>query len=191
MGRIREFLVQKQIKIRIAEFIEGKYFHFFIIILIISDVIILFLDHLIYIVNECRDDHRLVLVEAVMKWYSFSVLVIFGLELLLKIFVFGLTYLLSFWHIMDIIIVFSALVVSLISLGPVYGNIGTIIIIARIIRLILFGHEIADAERIKVHQLKKKLKAKQFEIDTLTNRLRLLQNELNTVNMYNLHSDFL
>jgi hypothetical protein len=167
----------QQIQHTIAKHIEGKPFHFFIVALIISDVIALFIDHMLYIVNECKEDHSLHHLDSFLKWYSVFVLLIFTLELVLKIVAFGWKYLVSLWHLFDIVIVIAGLVFSLLQLGPVYESASTVVIIGRIIRLVLFGHEIAESEKEKIEELKRILEKKERQVDVLVARVTELESK--------------
>ena len=140
-------------------------------ILILFEVILYFIEHMLFL-KECSSSEHpesLVIWEKALHYLSITVLSLFVIEISLKIYAFGCKYLSRAINIFEVSVVFGGFMAEIL-LPNIGGDVASILIALRMIRLIRFAHAfqetLKEEKEIEISLLKKeiiKLKSQHLE----------------------------
>jgi hypothetical protein len=123
-------------------------------ILIIFEIMLYFVEHILFL-KECTSDqdHTLENWEKALHYVSISVLALFVVEVSLKLYAFGLEYLYKPLNVFEFTIVYGGFLAEVL-LPSIGGDIATLLIALRMIRLIRFAHAFQESfEREKDYEI--------------------------------------
>lgn len=149
---------------RLKRVLKSKYFHVLIIALLILDMCILFTEHILliyqlhllettckhYSINEPSEDHiaeeeTIKVFELVFRYLTLAIVAIFMLELLLKLYAYGLHLFSKIWDSIDALVILAAFFGEIFLAGLAEQYV-TLLLPLRILRLIRYTHVIAEIE---------------------------------------------
>lgn len=132
---------------RLAEMLESRAFHTFIIILVVLDLGIV-ITELVLSTTYCDKEEmpeEAHTAEVCLRWVSIGILIFMTVELALKLLVFGPAYYTTSWfHTLDVVIVVSSLVLEL-ALHGVAQEVAALLVFFRLWRIIRIMHSVAEA----------------------------------------------
>ncbi|PRP88610.1 echinoderm microtubule-associated protein-like 6 [Planoprotostelium fungivorum] len=158
---------------RMGVFIESNRFQFFILALIVLDVLVLTVELTLernesQNPNETEEEHRRIeIVEEVLKYTSWSILFTFALEVCVQLFAFGWRFFTHPLYVFDLLIISAAIVVEVILHEEFSGY----LILARLWRLLRIIHGIVTTIEER-HAEENKKRA------TMMNRIKQLKHQL-------------
>jgi uncharacterized membrane protein YcjF (UPF0283 family) len=112
------------------------------------------------------------IITSVFRYYSLAVSCFFALEMLTKVAVFGWRYFCDPWQMLDAVVVAAGLVTNIVLIG---GSSGLVFIVARAVRLVRFGHGVAESTEEQHHKQVQRL---QQQLDEQTALISQLNNNL-------------
>ena len=164
----------------LCKYLESHRFHTIILLLIITDLILLLIEH-IFMIQSCHSDENILekfeLLEIILTYASKIIISIFALEIIAKIYAFGLSFFTPM-NLLDFVAVFAGVICEFVV--PIYGSeIGIILLLVRIVRLLRFAHAFSEAigeeKDREIETLEIQLKASEQEIQRLHRLLRFQQ----------------
>ena len=164
--------------------LEGKHWHTFVVVVILFDVLLLFLEHLLeYILegttNPCKGDpvpESVDIAENVFRYFSVAVAGVFMLEMAAKAVAFGPRYFCKIWEAADLLLVVTSFVLDVVFIQA-SESIGFLLILTRVLRLVRFGHAVAETAETKLESnmkhMQEELEKRRTTITELRRRLNL------------------
>lgn len=148
---------------------ESHRFHTFVMMLIMIEIMLYFVEHIIFLkqCTEHKNSETLEHWEKVLHYISISVLSLFVIEVSLKLYAFGLWYLSKPLNIFEFMIVVGGLLAEVL-LPNIGGDIATLLIALRMIRLLRFAHAFQESFE----------QEKDYEISALTKEIKELKDRL-------------
>lgn len=163
---------------KVAQALESKAAHITIIVLVILDLCVVLTELILSsFYPGCPDEERPDAVETAeeaFSWTSIAILSIFTIEILLKLFVFGVSYFKNWLHFLDAAIIITSLILECVLRGIAQETV-SLLIIFRLWRLVRVMHAVAD---VQGDVEKEKLERHHEEMQQLQAELLITQQKL-------------
>lgn len=183
-------------RIHLGEILELHAVEFAIVGLIVLDVICVLFEILEH-VGWTKEEHSVETFISVLAWTSRTILLIFAIEICLKIAAFGRKFLRSFWHVFDFFVVFVCVIVETAEAILTSGHhvneaddhghdiatgllaLYVIVVIFRFLRIIHVFRDLYEInKKFEEERFHEKLHIKDLEIQELKTKLHKVEAEL-------------
>lgn len=156
-------------RLAVKKFLDSHLFHQIVIAVLGFDVFILFVEHILLIVrfqslqNICKAETLIspevleeaswiVSIELFFRIMTFIIVCAFMVEVIVKIFTYGLAFFESLWNIFDFVVI-SAAFAGEIVLANYSEFIVTLLLPIRVIRLLRFSHAVLEIQKEREEDL--------------------------------------
>lgn len=141
------------LRYRVGRWVESKPVQIMLLILLLLDVGILFAE--LIIEGQCiEEDETLELVEEILFWISFSILVVFAIEIVLLLFAYLQKFFVHLFYVFDLIVISVSIAIELVFRNAEENAIAAeLIILSRLWRLVRIFHAFyAEGEAFVHHE---------------------------------------